>query len=160
LRAYKELSLLLKNNIPVIAIGRSQGAALSLLLAAYSTEIIGVSAEVPWLCSIEESLEITKGFPYKELQDYIRENHHNKDKILSTLNYFDVCNHAHLINCPVLLGLGTADPVTPISSTRKLASLLKLSKKHEYQDAGHEGGGMEFRRLQYSWIEELINQNH
>lgn len=156
-RGLQELLEFLGWGVPIIGIGKSQGAALSLLLSAYRNEIIGVSAEVPWLCSIEESLNITDAFPYRELSGYIRNNPEHEIEVRSILNLIDVCNHATLIKCPVLLGLGIEDPVSPISSTRKLTSLIKNTLIYEYKGAGHEGGGFAYRKIQFEWINELID---
>jgi len=156
IRGLIELSGYTGDSIPVVAVGWSQGAALSIILAALTKEVMAVSAEVPWLCNIEESLGLVEGFPYRELNGYISAHPNKKDIVLETLNYFDICNHAPNVDCPVLLGLGTDDPVTPITSTRKLASMIKNVKTYEYEGAGHEGGGMKHRLRQTDWIEKNI----
>lgn len=156
LRGINELLNYTKGDVPIIAIGKSQGAALAIILAALRKEIRAISVEVPWLCSIVDSIEITDGFPYREISGYLDEYPDQEIEVYETLDLFDVCRHAHKVDCPVLIGIGTDDPVTPITSTRKLASILRDVEAHEYEGAGHEGGGLEFRVLQTKWMQEVV----
>jgi cephalosporin-C deacetylase len=157
LRGFIELSDYTEGKMPIVAMGKSQGAALAIILAALRDDICAVAAEVPWLCAIAESLKVTDTFPYREVLGYIRSHPEEEQQVKDTLAIFDLCNHALAVKCPVLLGLGTSDPITPISSTRKLASLIKGVTTYEYEGAGHEGGGLKHRILQTEWIIKQIS---
>jgi cephalosporin-C deacetylase len=156
LRGLAELSELTKGTLPIVATGRSQGAALSLILAALSSSVRAVAAEVPWLCDIEAAMQETDSFPYRELRGWLQNHPEHQEQTRATLRLFDTCSHASAIRCPVLLGIGTEDPVSPITATRRLASVLPHATVVEYQGAGHEGGGLKHRELQSNWIREQI----
>jgi cephalosporin-C deacetylase len=156
LRGLYVLLEFLKDEVPVIALGKSQGAALSLLLSAFCDEITAVAAEVPWLCSIKDSVGNTNSFPYLELKNYLRDNPALEEEVWSTLNLFDVYHHCTQIKCPVLFGLGTKDPVSPIEATRMLVSGIAQVQSYEYKGAGHEGGGMVHRKIQSEWVRNII----
>jgi cephalosporin-C deacetylase len=156
LRGFIELADYTKGKQPIVAMGKSQGAALAILLAALREDVRAVAAEVPWLCAIEESLKITDTFPYREILGYIHNHPEEAQCVKDTLALFDLCNHAPAVKCPVLLGLGTNDPITPISCTRMLASKLNHVTTYEYEGAGHEGGGLKHRVLQTEWILKQI----
>jgi cephalosporin-C deacetylase len=158
LRGFIELSNYTQGKIPIVAMGKSQGAALAIILAALREDVRAVAAEVPWLCAIEESLKITDTFPYREVLGYIRSHPGEEQRVKDTLALFDLCSHAPAVKCPVMLGLGTSDPLTPISSTRKMASLLIDVKTYEYEGAGHEGGGLKHRIMQTEWIIKQISR--
>jgi cephalosporin-C deacetylase len=156
LRGFIELADYTKGKLPIVAMGKSQGAALAILLAALREDVRAVAAEVPWLCAIEESLKITDTFPYREVLGYIQNHPEEEQCVKHTLALFDLCNHALAVKCPVLLGLGISDPITPISCTRMLASKLNNVTTYEYEGAGHEGGGLKHRILQTEWILKQI----
>jgi cephalosporin-C deacetylase len=158
LRGFIELSDYTEGKLPIVAMGKSQGAALAIILAALREDVCAVAAEVPWLCAIEESLKLADTFPYREVLGYIHSHPEEEQRVKDTLALFDLCNHAPAVKCPVLLGLGTSDPITPISSTRKLASLIKDVTTYEYEGAGHEGGGLKHRILQTEWIIKQISR--
>lgn len=142
--------------LPIAVTGQSQGAALSLFVAARCREVVAVSAEVPFLCAIETALAATRAFPYRELRAYLREHPEQAARVMETLGLFDVMSFAAEVQCPVLMSIGTEDPVTPVEATRALAGALPSAEVIEYRGAGHEGGGMPHRRLQARWLAERL----
>jgi cephalosporin-C deacetylase len=141
-------------DLPLVLMGQSQGAALSLFAAAMTGYPVGVAADVPFLCNIHEAIGLTQGFPYLELTAYLRDHPAEADEVLRTLDLFDVTGFAADVGCPVLMSIGTLDPVTPLAATRALAAALPSVNAIEYAGAGHEGGGMAHRVLQNQWILE------
>jgi cephalosporin-C deacetylase len=152
LRAVTLVTRLIGPGLPLVLMGQSQGAALSLFVAALTGRAAAVAADVPFLCSIREALALTTAFPYRELSAYLRDRPDEAEEALRTVDIFDVLGFAPQVACPVLMSIGTLDPVTPLAATRALARALPAVEAIEYEGAGHEGGGMAHRVLQARWI--------
>ena len=158
LRGFIELSDYTEGKIPIVAMGKSQGAALAIFLASLRRKSAQLQQKCPGYVPLRISLKITDTFPYREVSGYIRSHPEEEQRVKDTLALFDLCNHASAVQCPVLLGLGTSDPITPISSSRKMAAKLKDVTTFEYEGAGHEGGGLKHRILQTEWILKQISR--
>lgn len=156
LAAVRLVSERLVPQLPLLLMGQSQGAALSVFAAAMSRKPVAIAADVPFLCDIRGALELTDAFPYRELAGYLRDNPAVAAEALATIDLIDVLNFAPRVTVPVLLSLGTLDPVTPLACTRALAAALPNVIVHEYEGAGHEGGGMRHRRLQSDWLLQQV----
>jgi cephalosporin-C deacetylase len=152
LRAVTLVARLIGPGLPLVLMGQSQGAALSLVAAGLTGQAVAVAADVPFLCSIREALALTTAFPYRELSAYLRDRPDEAEEALRTVDIFDVLGFAPQVTCPVLMSIGTRDPVTPLAATRALARALPVVEAIEYEGAGHEGGGMAHRVLQTKWI--------
>lgn len=152
LRAVTLVARLLAPDLRVAAMGQSQGAALSLFAAAFSGLVTVVAADVPFLCDIRSTLGQTTAFPYRELAAYLHQHPTKAKEALRTIDLIDSLGFAPLITCPVLMSIGTLDPVTPLAATRALARSLPSVEAIEYDGAGHEGGGMRHRQLQTRWL--------
>jgi cephalosporin-C deacetylase len=152
LRAEALVSGVLAPDLPLALMGQSQGAALSIFVAAMTGRVSAVAADVPFLCDIRRSLGLTDAFPYRELAAYLREFPGHSKATLDAIDLIDILGFAPLVSCPVLVSIGTLDPVTPLAATRALAAALPFAEVFEYVGAGHEGGGMRHRQLQTKWL--------
>lgn len=146
-------------DLPIVTVGQSQGAALALVAAALTDDVRAVGADVPFLCAIQAAIETTTAFPYRELRGYLDAHPEHLEQVLRTLEIFDVCTYGPLIRCPVLMSIGTEDPVSPLVATRSLAASLPTVSVVEYAGAGHEGGGMVHRKRQMQWLLEKLDGN-
>ena len=94
LRAVTLVSRLIGPGLPLVLMGQSQGAALSLVAAGLTGQAVAVAADVPFLCSIREALELTTAFPYRELSAYLRDRPDEAEEALRTVGIFDVLGFA------------------------------------------------------------------
>ena len=159
LQAVRLVSRLIAPGLPLVLMGQSQGAALALFAAAQTGVPVGVAADVPFLCSIREAIKLTSAFPYRELSAFLRARPDESDEALRTVDLFDAVAFAADVACPVLMSIGTLDPVTPLIATRALARALPDAEVIEYEGAGHEGGGMTHRLLQTRWMLDQIKKH-
>lgn len=90
LRAVALVERLIAPGLPLVLMGQSQGAALSIFAAALTHHPLAVAADVPFLCSIRESLKLTSAFPYRELSAYLRDRPEDAEEALDTIDLFDV----------------------------------------------------------------------
>jgi len=101
--------------------GGSQGGTLAWILEALSKKAIFCAVDNPTFCDYSTSYAITQnrlqpeaGFIIKFLKIFLRKNPNiTKDKMLTTLSYFEAQNFITEVRCPILMGLGLLDLIAP-----------------------------------------------
>lgn len=126
----------------IAVVGGSQGGTLALAAAALRTDVAAVIAHVPFLCDVRRATRITNSTPYLELGRYLATHRGAKERVFSTLAYFDGVSLARRITAPAWLSAGLMDATCPPSTVfgafHELAGPKSISL-WEYN--GHEGGG-------------------
>jgi len=94
----------------IVVMGGSQGGLQSLVAAALNPRVTAVLADVP-AGSDQAGLDAGRvpGWPQWAWQAWDR----NLAKVKEAARYYDVCNFAPRIQCPVLIGVGLIDTVVP-----------------------------------------------
>ncbi len=117
--------------------GPSQGGGLSLILAGLDYRVTAAAADFPFLSCFELALP-QADYPYKEIEDYLRENPDKRDATMETLSYFDALNFANKIQVPVLINMGLLDHICPPASVIATYNSIRGSKKLKtYPTATH-----------------------
>jgi cephalosporin-C deacetylase len=138
--------------------GGSQGGALSLIAGAGRSEVRAIAADVPFMTSMRDALELGSSYPYEEVKDYLRLQPAYEDRALATLDYFDTVNFADQIKSPTLLSLGLRDDICPPQTGYALYNRLSCPKElRVYPDAGHEGGGFVHAQLKTEWFGQQLS---
>jgi cephalosporin-C deacetylase len=133
--------------------GTSQGGALALVAAALRSEVVAAAADVPFLTSIREALELGHSYPYQEIVDHLRLHPGREARVLEVLDHIDTVHLAPRIRARLLLSVGLRDDVCPPATIRSL--IARLGCEHElveYPDGGHEGGGAVHMARKLEWL--------
>lgn len=126
--------------------GASQGGALTMSTAALDDRPVAAMPDVPFLCDFPRSLEITPNGPYPELVDFIKKYPQHHDRVMQTLSYFDLVNHAPNLKCPTLMSIGLWDDICAPSTCFAAYNHLTCERevaaypfvKHEVLPPHHE----------------------
>jgi cephalosporin-C deacetylase-like acetyl esterase len=151
--------------------GGSQGGTLTLVLASLSRKTIFCVLDNPTYCDFHTNYDICvnrfqpeAGFIIKFLKEYLRRNSSvSKEKMLTTLSYFESQNFVSEIKCPVLLGLGLLDLMAPptctFSAYNKLsAEVKKKSEVFSFPSLAHEVP-MQHNTYKSTWFyENAVNK--
>ncbi len=112
----------------ILVQGNSQGAALSLVLAALDKRITAVAIAHPALSDMAGYAEKgrTGGYPhfgnkYKEVE--------LTPEVIKTLSYYDVVNFARRVTCPVYMTWGYNDNTCPPTTSWIVWNTLKCEKE-------------------------------
>ena len=147
----------------IIVFGGSQGGSFALVTAALDHRVSICGADNPIYCDMHNYYEIANNkrpdaFPIKYYNQYLRQTAIQKETLLRTLDYFDVQNFIPNIKCPVLIALGTLDPIAPpacvYAAYNKVGpAARRKSEIHILSNVGHEITE-EYSFIKFLWIEE------
>ncbi|MBH5319993.1 acetylxylan esterase [Paenibacillus sp. GSMTC-2017] len=142
-RAIDVLAAIPEVDVSRIAItGGSQGGALALAAAAFSSIPKLVVADHPFLSNFQRAIDISPSLPYNELNEYFRRYSGKPEietKAIETLSYFDMMNLASQISCYTWLTIGLIDTITPPSTVFAAFNHLTCEKDIAvYRYYGHE----------------------
>ncbi|MDF2668513.1 MAG: axe1 [Paenibacillus sp.] len=128
----------------VVAMGGSQGGALTLACAALEPRIKLAAATFPFLSDYRRVWEMDQAKDaYAELKTFFRHfdpQHEREDEIFTRLGYIDIQYLANRIRGEVLMGVGLMDTVCPPSTQFATYNKITAPKRLEiFPDFGHEG---------------------
>jgi cephalosporin-C deacetylase len=128
----------------VVAMGGSQGGALTLACAALEPRIKRAAATFPFLSDYRRVWEMDQAKDaYAELKTFFRHfdpQHEREDDIFTRLGYIDIQYLANRIRGEVLMGVGLMDTVCPPSTQFATFNKITATKRLEiFPDFGHEG---------------------
>jgi len=133
-----------KNRVGIT--GGSQGGGITLAVAGLST-YVGIDlkiamSDVPFLCHYRRAVEITDGYPYQEIVQYLKTHRDHVDQVFKTLSYFDGVNFSARAKAKALFSVGLMDMICPPSTVFAAYNHYKGEKDIKiYPFNGHEGGG-------------------
>jgi len=108
--------------------GGSQGGGLSLLTAAFDNRISLCIADIPFLSDWERYFEISHWYELDKWMSLHPEV--SWSEILDVFSYFDTKNMAHMIVCPVWMGIGLQDDVCPPATSFATYNLINSPKRY------------------------------
>lgn len=126
----------------VALFGRSQGGGVALAAAALAPDVLGVIAQVPFLCDIPRAITITDEPPYSELVAYLAVHRREVGDVLHTLSYVDGVNFARRGRVPLWVSAALMDSTCPPSTVYAAFHEWQGPKERSvWRYNGHEGGG-------------------
>jgi cephalosporin-C deacetylase len=117
--------------------GSSQGGALTLVAAALRPQVKAASVGAPYLTGVVDAIDLTRTYPYEEINDYLRLHPQNRDAMIKTWNYYDCINFADRIQCPIIVYIGLQDDVCPPETAYPLMDKIQSPEKKLYAYDGH-----------------------
>ncbi|WP_432563309.1 acetylxylan esterase [Kineococcus sp. SYSU DK003] len=141
----------------VCVAGASQGGAIALAAGSLAPDVRAVMADVPFLSWFRRALQIAPVEPYTEVVRYLSVHRDHVDRVLTTLDYFDVAHLVPRAGAPALISLALMDRVCPPSTVwaayRRYGGPAELSV-FPFND--HEGGQVHQWRRQLEWLSALL----
>ena len=138
--------------------GGSQGGALALVAAALNPKIKFTVAIYPFLSDFKYVIDShNESEPYMELIRYFKFHdpfHKSEEQIMHTLDYIDVKNMAHRIECPVRMITGMMDTVCMPATQFAVYNRLGTSDKEHYllPEYDHEPMNVHVNDQAYNWL--------
>ena len=122
--------------------GSSQGGGLTITTAAMRPEIRAAAAGCPYLCGYLDAIELTRTYPYEEINDFLRAHPESRRAVEETVDYFDGINFADRITCPIIVNIGLQDNVCPPETGYALFERIGAADKrlYAYDGHGHDAG--------------------
>ena len=117
--------------------GHSQGGGLSVVVAALRDEITAATAGAPFLCGFMDAIDLTDGYPYQEIADYLRQHPESRQQVTETLAYFDGISLAPRVTCPIIVNIGQQDSTCPPETGYALFRAIGSEEKSLYDYDGH-----------------------
>jgi cephalosporin-C deacetylase len=141
----------------VVVAGGSQGGALAQVVAGLRADVAGALIEVPFLTHFQRSVEITDGYPYRELADLLRSSRDKVDRVFRTLSYFDGLHFAARGTAPALYTVALMDDVCPPSTVYAAYNRYRGPKRMQiWPFNGHESGESFQVPISLRWLRDLF----
>lgn len=136
--------------------GASQGGGISLAVAGLVPDLVGVMADMPFLCDFRRSVQMTPAAPFTELLSFLAVNRDRVAETFRTLSYFDGVNFATRATAPALFSVALMDdivlPSTVFAAFNSYAAQNRAIEVYEFN--GHEGGQTFHWLTQARWLAE------
>ncbi|MCX8238866.1 MAG: acetylxylan esterase [Akkermansiaceae bacterium] len=137
--------------------GGSQGGMLSLATAALDSRIILCAPDIPFVIDSFRAFDTTE-WPGSIFRNGFKQNLIDRSTARNVLRYFDPKNLAGQIKCPVFMGVGLQDPVTPAPTNFAAYNQITAPKDYRvYPFAGHGLPGKHYFE-QLAWIQKQFAQ--
>ena len=117
--------------------GHSQGGGLAIVVPALRPEVTVATSGAPYLCGFMDAIDLTDGYPYYEINDYLRLYPESRRQVTDTLAYFDGINLAPRVNCPIIVNIGQQDSTCPPETGYALFRAIGSDDKRLYDYDGH-----------------------
>ena len=129
--------------------GHSQGGGLSVVVSALRREITVATAGAPFLCGYMDAIELTDGYPYQEIADYLRQHPESRQQVTVTLAYFDGISLAPRVTCPIIVNIGLQDSTCPPETGYALFRAIGSEDKalYDYDGHGHDANNHDHARI-------------
>ncbi|MCS2425004.1 acetylxylan esterase [Parabacteroides goldsteinii] len=132
--------------------GISQGGGLCLVAASLDKRVTAAAPIVPFLADYPDYFRIV---PWPASLVYAEAGKQNltQDEVLSVMSYFDLKNLTERITCPVLMGFGLQDDITPPHTNFAAYNQIRSPKRWIcYPLSGH----LAAYDYMENWIEESL----
>jgi cephalosporin-C deacetylase len=153
----------------IVVYGGSQGGTESFVAAALSKKVNTAAANNPVFADfrtifISGRKEKELVFPMVQFDKYFKQTRMTDAQALKTLEYYDLANFMDRLDCPVLIGIGLKDPISPPSTIVGAFNHLKpnikaQSKIFYYPDLTHEVTDLHWIR-NFNWLDDKLRDPH
>ena len=140
--------------------GHSQGGGLSVVVAALRQEIKVATSGAPFLCGFMDAIDLTDGYPYQEIADYLRQHPESRQQVTVTLAYFDGISLAPQVTCPIIVNIGLQDSTCPPETGYALFNALGSEDKtlYDYDGYGHDANNQEHARVIDAFLAQHLQE--
>ena len=140
--------------------GHSQGGGLSVVVAALRQEIKVATSGAPFLCGFMDAIDLTDGYPYQEIADYLRQHPESRQQVTVTLAYFDGISLAPRVTCPIIVNIGLQDSTCPPETGYAMFNALGSEDKtlYDYDGYGHDANNHEHARVIDSFLARHLQE--
>lgn len=141
----------------VVLRGISQGGGIALAANALCGDpVLGVIANVPFLCHIRRATELVDTQPYAQLKDYLALHRDRVEDAFATLSYFDGVNFAARATSQALFSVALMDSICPPSTVYAAFNHYRGPKEIvAWTYNGHEGGGAFQEQIELDFLAKL-----
>ena len=153
----------------IVVYGGSQGGTEAFIAAALSKKVNAAAANNPVFADYRTIFasgrkEKELVFPMVQFEKYFKQTRMTDAQALKTLDYFDLGNFMDRLECPILIGIGLKDPISPPATVVNVFNHLKPSLKAEskiyyYPNLTHEVSDLHWAR-NYNWLEDKLRDPH
>lgn len=145
----------------VVVSGGSQGGGLSLAVAGLVPDLVGVMAEVPFLCDFPRAIRLAGSQPYLQIVEYLKTHRDRVAEVERTLSYMDGAILGRTAVAPALFGVALMDTVCPPSTVYAAYNWYGGRKEiREFAFNDHEGGGEAWETAQLAWVADRVEAAH
>jgi cephalosporin-C deacetylase len=145
----------------VAVAGGSQGGGIALAAAGLVPDLLGVLADVPFLCHIRRAVDLSDREPYAEITTYLSVHRAHVTAAFRTLSYLDGVSFARRATAPALFSVALMDPICPPSTVyaaynnygSHAGGVAKAIEVYEFNE--HEGGAGHQLARQLPWLSAL-----
>ena len=125
----------------IVAMGGSQGGALTFAASALDHRIKACAPSIPFLSDYRNYFKIVP-WPRSSFENYRKEHPDvSWEHIYNVISYFDIKNLAPWITCPLFMGIGVQDETCPPHINFAAYNKVKTRKRWiAYPDMGHDVG--------------------
>lgn len=117
--------------------GISQGGGLTLVAAALDRRVRAAAPIVPFLGDFPDYFRLVP-WPASLVFEGAEKQHVRREAVFSTLSYFDLKNLSRQVECPVLMGFGLQDIITPPHTNFAAYNPIRAPKRWIcYPESGH-----------------------
>lgn len=117
--------------------GISQGGGLTLVAAALDRRVRAAAPIVPFLGDFPDYFRLVP-WPASLVFEGAEKQHVTREAVFSTLSYFDLKNLCRQVKCPVLMGFGLQDIITPPHTNFAAYNPIRAPKRWIcYPESGH-----------------------
>ncbi|GAB4007372.1 hypothetical protein GCM10029992_60940 [Glycomyces albus] len=135
--------------------GGSQGGGITQAVGGLRDDLAGAIIDVPFLTHFRRAVEITDGFPYQELVEFLAGQRMREEEVFETLAYFDGVHFAARGTAPALYSVGLMDDICPPSTVFAAYNRWQGQKRiTEWPWNKHEGGGVHQRGEHLKFLAE------
>jgi len=124
----------------IICAGSSAGGYLSIATSSLDSRIKLCAATNPVFCDFR-SLVGSKDWPMTDIERYTKSKYMKMDRILNTLDYYDLKNFSAGLKCKSLLAISLLDNLAPPYNEYTMINNISPKAKYKlfiYPDLGHE----------------------
>ena len=153
----------------IVVYGGSQGGTEAIITAALCKKVNSAAANNPVFAdfrSIFESgmKEKELVFPMVQFDKFFKQTRTSQAQALKTLDYYDLSNFMERLECPILIGIGLKDPISPPQTVVEAFNHLKpaikeQSKIYYYPNLTHEVSDLHWLR-NFNWLDDKLKTAH
>lgn len=140
----------------IAATGGSQGGALTIAASALEPRIVAYAPDVAFLCHFQRAVQITPGYPYQEIEEYLRKWPERETQVFRTLSYFDCMNLAALLKAPGFWCVCGNDNTCPPSTTMAAYNHAGGEKKLKFYRYNYHEVPEQHELAKLCWLAEVL----